>query len=89
MNCFIKSFDYVMKELENQVKPGRLKVLYRDPIWFESNRIVHSFVKKHIDKALESERNHKLGWSENVEPHRYTLLNEMAKLTQDKVDLRS
>ena len=86
---FIKSFDYVMEGLGNRVRLGRLKFLYRDPVWFESIRVVHRFVEKHIEKAVESEGNSKSGQSEDVGAHRYILLNEMAKQTQDKLDLRS
>ncbi len=87
---FIKSFDYVMEGLGNRVRLGKLKFLYRDPVWFESIRIVHAFVEKHIDKALEAEHNRKVsGQSNEIENRRYILLNEMVKQTQDKLDLRS
>lgn len=87
---FVKSFDYVMEGLGNRVRLGRLKFLYQDPIWFESIQTVHKFVEKYIDKALETKNNLKPnGQSENAGPHRYILLNEMAKQTQDKLDLRS
>ncbi|KUJ19155.1 cytochrome P450 alkane hydroxylase-like protein [Mollisia scopiformis] len=87
---FIKSFDYVMEGLGNRVRLGRLKFLYRDPLWFESVRIVHAFVEKHIDVALEGEKQRKMnGGTEDEKDHRYILLNEMVKQTQDKLDLRS
>ena len=88
---FIKSFDYVMKGLGNRVRLGLFKFLYRDPMWFESIRIVHSFVDKHIDNALEAERDRKTSHqsSEEGRKRRYILLNEMVKQTQDKLDLRS
>ena len=87
---FIRSFDYVMEGLGNRVRLGRLKFLYRDPVWFESIRNVHAFVEKNIDNALETERLRKInGPLEPVENPRYILLNEMVKQTQDKLDLRS
>lgn len=87
---FIKSFDYVMEGLGNRVRLGRLKFLYRDPKWFESIRIVHKFVEKHIDKSLEAERIRKQKSSSGeTKIHRYILLDEMVKQTQDKLDLRS
>ena len=87
---FIRSFDYVMEGLGNRVRLGRLKFLYRDPKWFESIRIVHEFVEKHIDKSLEAERLRKVkSHIEEAENHRYILLDEMVKQTQDKLDLRS
>ncbi|KAF4630119.1 hypothetical protein G7Y89_g8022 [Cudoniella acicularis] len=87
---FIKSFDYVMEGLGNRVRLGPLKFLYRDPLWFESIRIVHAFVEKHIDVAIEVEKHRKInGSTEREANNRYILLNEMAKQTQDKLDLRS
>ena len=87
---FIRSFDYVMGGLGNRVRLGRLRFLYRDPVWFESIRIVHEFVENHIEHALEAERVRKQsGQSEEAGHHRYILLNEMVKETQDKLDLRS
>ncbi|CAG8983049.1 hypothetical protein HYALB_00006077 [Hymenoscyphus albidus] len=89
---FISSFDYVMEGLGNRVRFGRLKFLYRDPLWFESIRNVHTFVEKHIDKAIEeSEQSEMSNASEDATGpnHRYILLNEMAKQIKDKLELRS
>ena len=87
---FIKSFDYVMEGLGNRARLGRLKLLYRDPVWFESIRIVHKFVENRIDNALKAEQNRKeSGQAEESEHQRYILLNEMVKETQDELDLRS
>ena len=87
---FIRSFDYVMEGLGNRVRLGRLKFLYRDPVWFEAIRIIHEFMENHIENALEAERVRKQsGQSEETKHHRYILLNEMVKETQDKLDLRS
>lgn len=79
-----------MEGLGNRVRLGRLKFLYRDPLWFESVRIVHAFVEKHIDIALEGEKQRSASSRiENELYHRYILLNEMVKQIQDKLDLRS
>jgi len=79
-----------MEGLGNRVRLGRLKFLYRDPLWFESIRIVHEFVDKHIEVALEREKQRKRGdHTENESNHRYILLDEMVKQTQDRLDLRS
>jgi len=90
---FIQSFDYVMEGLGNRVRLGPLKFLYRDPLWFESIRIVHNFVEKQIDRAIEGEKQRQQkGPGEPIESelnHRYVLLDEMVKHTQDKLDLRS
>lgn len=87
---FIKSWDYVMIGFGTRVRMGKLKFLYRDPAWFEAISIVHAFVEKHIDKALENEKRRQTRDSIEDEPNqRYILLHEMIKQTQDKLDLRS
>ena len=82
-----------MEGLGNRVRLGRLKFLYRDPKWYESVRIVHRFVDKHIDAAIETEHiNKDLPKSEAIigkDHRRYILLNEMAKQTNDRLSLRS
>lgn len=50
-----------MEGLGNRVRMGNFKFLHRDPIWFESVRIVHAFVEKHIDKALEIKKKREAG----------------------------
>ena len=89
---FIGSFDYVMDGLGNRVRLGKLKFLYRDPVWFQSVDIVHRFVEKHIDTALEAYRSGKLSdnqLQEDRSSRRCILLQQMVKQTQDKLDLRS
>lgn len=50
----------------------------------------HAFVEKRIDEAIEGERQRKISQVTEGDPnHRYILLREMVKLTQDKLDLRS
>lgn len=79
-----------MEGLGNRIRLGRLKFLYRDPVWFESVRTVHAFVEKHIDNALGTGRLRQIsGQSEPVQNRRYILLNEMVKQTQDRLDIRS
>lgn len=80
-----------MAGLGNRVRLGHLKFLYRDPLWFDSVRIVHEFVEKHIDTALAAYCNSSFTDSGAKERRheRYILLNEMVKQTQDKLDLRS
>lgn len=87
---FIKSFDYVMEGLGNRVRLGPLKFLYWDPLWFKSIDIVHNFVERHIEAALKRQSVRKInGLANDEENHRYILLDEMAKQTQDNLDLRS
>ncbi|KAF4620202.1 hypothetical protein G7Y89_g14620 [Cudoniella acicularis] len=77
------SFDYIMDGFGNRVRLGPLKFLYRDPLWLESVRNVHAFVEKHIDPALQVEKESKIdGHAEkDSSNHRYILFHEMAKQT--------
>ena len=93
-DLFIKSFDYAMIGLGRRVRLGILKFLYRDKKWHEAIRIVHDQVDRYIDKAIEQQHQEKQAQTngrlpEQRIPERYILLNEMAKQTQDKEDLRS
>ena len=68
--------------------------MYRDKKWHEAIRIVHEQVDKYIDKAIEHQQQEKRAHIDNEaiegeSPDRYILLNEMAKQTQDREDLRS
>lgn len=76
-----------MQGLGKRVRLGPLKFLYRDPLWFESIRIVHAFVEKRIDEAVEGAKQRKIDRPTEYEPnHRYILLDEMVKQTQDKLE---
>lgn len=88
---FIKAFDYCLYGLGARVRLGPLRFLHRDQKWLESIQVVHKQVDQYIDKAIEYVQSEKsdLGNLDETMPDRYILLNEMAKQTQDKLDLRS
>ena len=91
---FIKSFDYAMIGLGRRIRLWRLRFLHRDAKWYEAIRFVHAQVDRYIDKAIRRQRQEKKGLSGTLDviekpQDRYILLNEMAKQTQDKEDLRS
>ena len=70
------------------------RFLHRDPKWHEAIRVVHAQVDRYIEDAFrqqESENQRAEGDAPSTEDekNRYILLHEMAKQTQDKVDLRS
>ena len=93
-DLFIRSFDYAMIGLGRRVRLGILKFLYWDKKWYESTRIVHEQVEKYIDGAIAQQQQGEksmadLEKSDMKVPERYILLNEMAKQTQDRDDLRS
>lgn len=87
---FIQAFDYAIEGLGQRVRLGPLKFLYRNPKWYQSIGTVHAFVEQQIDEALEVEKRRKRsGITEYKPDHRYVLLHEMVKSTDDKLDLRS
>ena len=93
-DLFIKSFDYAMIGLGRRVRLGVLRWFYWDKKWYESIRIVHEQVDRYVDKAIEQQQQEKAKLArgdicEQDTPDRYILLNEMAKQTQDRDDLRS
>lgn len=72
----------------NRLRKGKLLFLHwPDESWLEAIRIVHEFVDFYIDKAIE--RQQIQDTNKPKEPERYILLHEMAKQTQDRLDLRS
>ena len=87
---FIKAFDYCLYGIGARVRLGPLRFLHRDKKWLDSIQVVHKQVEQYIDKALQSVQNAKADSDElDTMADRYVLLNEMAKQTQDKLDLRS
>ena len=92
---FVESYNYVMVGFGLRVRLGRLRFLYRDKAWFNAVSMVHGYVDKYIDAAIEKHRKDTekpaTGNSDTKDYHqtRYILLDEMAKHTQDKADLRS
>lgn len=65
-------------------------VLPDNPGWIDSVKTVHKYVDFFVDRALERQRIQSTETSEvKSEPERYVLLQEMAKQTQDRLDLRS
>ena len=70
---------------------GPLKFLHRDSKWHESNKIVHEFINKYVDIALEllnlpkGDRDR----SKDGKRPRPVLLNTMAEQSKDRVQLRN
>lgn len=92
-DLFIKSFDYARIGLGRRIRLGRFRFLHRDKKWHEAIRIVHAQVDRYIGRAVQQQQEKQAqACDQSLDPgaqHRYVLLNEMAKQTQDKVDLRS
>ena len=78
------------------VRMGKLRIFNYDKKWLEAIQIVHQYVERFIDQALaatsakDGENGDDLiNGPINNGGKRYILLHEMAKMTQNKGELRS
>lgn len=67
---------------------GKLKVFYRNQKWNDAIDIVHAFFDKHVDRAITQVTAEKNALQEGQQAQRHVLLYDMAKQTQDRLDLR-
>jgi cytochrome P450 len=93
---FLDAFHYAQQGMGTRIQMRNFKFLYRDKKWWEAIEISHDFAYTYVDKALafrgrylESKVLEKKGVSEDDEKHRYVLLAEIAKETDDRDYLRS
>lgn len=78
---------------------GKLRFLHRDKKWQESIRVAHAFADKYVEKALAYRRAYFArpgeadekgsGVDIDVAKQRYVLLQEIAKETGDRTELRN
>ena len=59
-----------------------------DKKWKSSCEKVHAFIDRHVARALAETRPSDNSRSDNSTPHRYVLINEMAKQIRDPIALR-
>lgn len=88
---FLQAFDTSMRGLAARMMLGKLKFIRGpDTEWKEAVKKVHNYIDRHVSRVLEMRQDGKLGRSEddNDPQKQYILLNEMAKETQDPIDLR-
>ncbi|TGO27863.1 hypothetical protein BPAE_0035g00060 [Botrytis paeoniae] len=88
---FLNAFDMTMRGLGARMMLGKLKSIRgRDIEWKKAFRKVHAYIDKHVSRVLESQKSAENREEEdkNTTQKQYILLNEMAKETQDPVDLR-
>ncbi|KAL8790959.1 MAG: hypothetical protein Q9195_006104 [Heterodermia aff. obscurata] len=90
---FIKAFDDSLHGLALRLLAGPLRFLFvLDPTWKKAYTKVHTFVDKQVSNAIEMQRggtNDDQDVSNAGPPKKYILLHEMARITQDPLDLRS
>ncbi|KAM0800708.1 cytochrome P450 [Usnea florida] len=88
---FLSSFAYAQRGVGIRALLGSLKILHRDKKWYKACQDVTDFCDKNVELAL-ARRKHQQD-REKVEEaprseERMCLLDEMAKETQDPIDLR-
>jgi cytochrome P450 len=83
-DIFLKAFDRSLLGLALLLIFGPLRwPLYLDPYWRAAYTKVHTFVDKHVYRAIERQKH-----AQEANSHKYVLLEEMAKITQDPYQLR-
>lgn len=96
---FLDAFHYAQRGMGARIELGRFRFLHHDPKWREAIKITHAFADKYVAKALtyrqeyiaRKERNGTEGALivDEDTNKRYVLLQEIAKETDDRVELRS
>lgn len=96
---FLSAFHYAQRGMGIRVLLGKLRIFYYDRKWHQSNKIAHDIADGYVNKALrfrqaflEAEQDNKTpesGDSKAESNHRYILLQEIAKETDNREDLRN
>lgn len=86
---FLDAFHYAMRGMGTRMQLRKLRFLHRDAKWNECVATVHAFVDSYVDKALLFLASQSgIERSDEREKERYILLHEMAKQTEDTIELR-
>ena len=85
---FLQDFEYVSANIGRHRQMGFLTFLSRDEKWTAATKSVQSYIDKHVERAMSLQQPPDNIEHEQRQPERYVLLDEMAKLTDDKLDLR-
>lgn len=94
---FLQAFHYAQRGMGMRIRLGRFRAFHRDRKWQESIKIAHAFAEKYVERALEYRKAYLKGLEDGTDPNpedadrqkRYVLLQELAKETDDRVELRS
>ena len=88
---FLDAIKYAQYGTGRRVMLGRFRFLYRDRKYWEACKTIHTFADKFVNKAIEYRNS--LDPTEKITINaggfgRYLFLNELAKETGDKKELR-
>ncbi|RDL35873.1 putative cytochrome P450 alkane hydroxylase [Venustampulla echinocandica] len=79
---FATSIDYALSEIPRRYRFGRFNCFRRNKKFIEACKTVHDYVDPFVHAALQGQP------KDDKEKGRYTLLYELAKATQDPIQLR-
>lgn len=90
---FMEDFAYAQRGIGVRTMMGKFYHLHHDKKWLKACDKVHGFCDRHVEKALERRRAGQDAVEKNRAPNeqvkgRLRLVDEMAKETQDSIDLR-
>ena len=87
---FLESFNTAQYGVGQRMRLGKLRFLYQGRRWLEACMSVHKFIDRYVVRAVNngSYEREKTLKPIDQQPKHYILLNEMAKVTKDEIDLR-
>jgi cytochrome P450 len=99
---FLDAFHYAQGGMATQMQLGKLRIFYRDKKWRKSIRTAQSFIESYVDKAIEQRHSTQKAQNVNPDPEEspsadeeddpertYVLLHELAKETDNRIELRN
>ncbi|KAL9601758.1 MAG: hypothetical protein Q9179_002758 [Wetmoreana sp. 5 TL-2023] len=84
---FLQAFDDAVAGVGKRVMMGKMRHLVRDKKWEVACKTVHNYCDRYVAAALRGQ-NESAPKQSTTEVERWVLLREMAKETQDPLDLR-
>lgn len=82
---FLEAFEYASVNMGKVRHLEKIMFLSRDTRWADATKTIHEFIDKHVARAQERQR---VEGNLDETPHRFILLDEMVKLTDDALELR-
>ena len=83
---FALAFNRSQEAVANSARTQNITSLFPRPQFEKDAKYVHDFVRRYVDRSLESRKAQDL---EKTEEDRYVFLQQLAKETQDPVQIRS
>ena len=100
--AFMDSFSYAQRGTGIRSLLGRFRILHRDKKWWQACKDITDFCDQHVEKALARQKSREqdqkvnskvnstidITTTSNLLPRRLRLVDEIAEMTQDPIDLR-